>query len=373
MVPDKLRTSILVVALAAALVVAGGVAGASTAMDQTDESPDTQSTDDASTAESSDDADVVSEFKERVSSLETLSMTQTMSMETDGNHSSTTETKLSIDFEDTQVRREVVNSSYGSDRITVRNESQSVTYDPEDNTVTRYNTSGSTVYTPVKSVLDASEIIYEDRERVDGESTYRLTVVPNQSAGPDTNATLWIDTDTHFPTKVTVSPESEDLSYSMTMTFSNVSLNTEIPDSRFSIDIPDNATEPQHTMPDTESYDSLEELRDAANVSVPDPDVPGNYSFDEGRITDGDDYYSVSLTYSDGSDTLSVSKHPATGYNFSDNEDFESVDLGDQTGWYNEFDDTGMVAWECGDHSYSIYGKASKADLTDTARSMVCA
>ena len=372
MVPDRLRTSILVAALAA-LVVAGGVAGTSIAMNQTDESPDTQSTDDASTTESSDDPDVVSSFEERISSLETLSMTQEMTMGTEGNRSSTTETKMWIDFEDDQVRREIINSSYGSERITVRNESQSVSYDPADNTVTRRDTAGNTVYTPVKSLLNASEITYEERERVDGESTYRLSLVPNESMGKKANATLWIDTDTHFPTKVQVSPESEELSYTMAIAFSNVSLNTEIPDSRFSIDIPDNATEPRQTTADAETYDSLEELRDAANVSVPDPDVPGNYSFDEGRITDRDDYYSLRLTYADGSDTLSVSKNPATDYNFSENEEFESVGLGDQTGWYNGFDDSGVIAWECGEHSYSIYGKASKSDLTDTARSMVCA
>lgn len=372
MVPDKLRAPILVAALAA-LVVAGGVAGTSIAIDQSDESPDTQPTDDASTAESSDDANVVSSFEGRIASLETLSMIQKMTMETDGNHSSTTETRMWIDFEDDQVRREVVNSSYGSERITVRNESQSVSYDPADNTVTRHDTTGTTVYTPVKSLLNASEITYEERERVDGESTYRLSLVSNESMGAKANATLWIDTDTHFPKKMHVSPESEEMSYTMTMAFSNVSLNTEIPDSRFSIEIPDNATEPQQTTSSIETYDSLDELRDAATVSVPDPDVPGNYSFDEGRITDRDDHYSLSLTYTDGADTLSVSKRPATDYNFSDSEDFESVELGDRTGWYDGFDDSGVVAWECGEYSYSVHGKASKADLTDTARSMVCA
>jgi outer membrane lipoprotein-sorting protein len=301
-------------------------------------------------------------------------LTQETNATLNGNDSTHTETRLWADFENDRLRREVVESSYGSEMITVRNETGTITYTPSENQYNQYNMT-SNVSTTVTQMAESAEFEYEGRETVDSNEVYRLHVIPNTTTSQTANvtATVWIDTETYFPTKATSEFTTKETSYETTMRFSNVSLNEELADSRFTLDLPANASEPDPRQPEQHTFDSLSAVRSNAEMTVPSPDVPEDYEFESAYLTEGDDYSLLNLRYTNGSEgDLSVSKRAATGYNYSDNDDFEAVDIGDRTGWYNEFSGTSVLAWECGDHSYTIYGDLSKEETIDVAESIDC-
>ncbi|WP_193767694.1 DUF4367 domain-containing protein [Halorientalis pallida] len=313
--------------------------------------------------------EIVDTFEQRVESIDTLVATQTTKITMDGNDTSTTKTKLWADFETDRLRREVVESSAGSETITVRNETGTITYTPDEN---RYNTYDMTsnVSTMVTRMVGSAEFEYEATATVDGDEVYRLRVIPNTTTerNADVTATVWVDTETYFPTTVTVDTDTERVNYTMTMQFSNVSLNEDLSDSRFTIDIPANASEPEPRHHERHTFDSLSDVRSEAEMSVPSPEVPDEYEFESAYLSEGDDYSVVRLRYTNGSDgDVSLSKRDETGYNYSDNDVFEAVDIGTQTGWYNEFDGSSILVWKSSNHTYTVYGDLSKSETIEIA------
>ncbi|SEP33242.1 protein of unknown function, partial [Halorientalis persicus] len=166
----------------------------------------------------------------------------------------------------------------------------------------------------------------------------------------------------------TVDTDTERMNYTMTMQFSNVSLNDDLSDSRFTIDIPANASEPGPQHHERHTFDSLSDVRSEAEMSVPSPEVPDGYEFESAYLSEGDDYSVVRLRYTNGSDgDVSLSKRSDTGYNYSDNDVFEAVDIGNRTGWYNEFDGNSILIWESANHTYTLYGDISKSETIEIA------
>ncbi|SEP32331.1 hypothetical protein SAMN05216388_10865, partial [Halorientalis persicus] len=219
---DDLRPSRLVATFGALLLVSSAVTGAAAVAAPIGSTPTDDGPSDVSDVSGEE---IVDTFEERVDSIDTLVMTKTTKMTMDGNQTSTTETKLWADFETDRLRREVVESSAGSETITVRNETGTITYTPDEN---RYNTYDMTsnVSTMVTRMVGSAEFEYEASETVDGNEVYRLRAIPNTTAdrNADVTGTVWVDTETYFPTKVTVDTDTERMNYTMTMQFSNVSL-----------------------------------------------------------------------------------------------------------------------------------------------------
>jgi len=205
-------------------------------------------------------------------------------------------------------------------------------------------------------------------------------VTPANTSGlsGSVDVTVWLDAETYFPTAMKSELEDSEYNYSITAQFRNVSLNESIPDDRFTIDVPDDAKEPEQSVPDVRSYDSLSVLRNDTNRSVPSPDVPGVYSFEDGYVTDGGEYYSVTLQYAteDGR-TLDVVKRPPTEYNFSDSDTFEPVDAGNHTGYYRNYEHDGettsVVVIPCETTTYSVSGDlVGRERLFAVAESIGC-
>jgi len=363
---DDLRPSRLVATFGALLLVSSAVTGAAAVAAPIGSTPTDDGPSDVSDVSGEE---IVDTFEERVDSIDTLVMTKTTKMTMDGNQTSTTETKLWADFETDRIRREVVESSSGSETITVRNETGTITYRPDENQYNTYDVS-SNVSTMVTRMVGSAEFEYEASETVDGNEVYRLRAIPNTTAdrNADVTGTVWVDTETYFPTKVTVDTDTERMNYTMTMQFSNVSLNDDLSDSRFTIDIPANASEPEPQHHERHTFDSLSDVRSEAEMSVPSPEVPDGYEFESAYLSEGDDYSVVRLRYTNGSDgDVSLSKRSDTGYNYSDNDVFEAVDIGNRTGWYNEFDGNSILIWESANHTYTLYGDISKSETIEIA------
>lgn len=397
--PGKLTAPLIAVLLGALLVLAGVTTGA-VEMPQQDTATDAQPTptpteNPADGGESNNEPatanertnetptgdEILSTYQNRTASLDTLVMTVETNITTDGNETYSSEKDVWVDYENERSRTERT-SEYGK-TITVRNETATVTYNVEENSVSRFNgslTDRQFDPTGLNQLINNSDATFEGREQLNGEETYRLSLEPNTTDLTVTgsfNITVWVDAETYFPTQAHSSMSSEEYSFETTQQYRNVTLNESLSDERFTIDIPDDAEEPSSSDYEMTSYESLSNLRTNATQEVPSPDLPANYSFDSGYIVEHDNDTSLTLRYTAGeNETLTVSQRSGDGFDYSESEGFESVDVGSQTGWYNEHD-TGettvaMLAWDCGGNRYSVSGPLEKSQLKDIAESITC-
>ncbi len=384
MVPDSLRTALIAVTLGSLLVLssvatgAGAIASQPTTVEQPTQAPQSTATDAADSPPA--DGEVVETFTDRMSSLDTVVMTYEMNMTFDSNRTSSVENRLWIDVENDRVRTET--NSERMETITVRNDSETVTYDVENNQVSRFDRTGETgLQTSIDRLVTENEFTYEGQETIDGEETYRLAVTPTETdtMADSTDTTLWLDTDTYFPTKLAHDASGENYEYEMVMDIQNVSLNEPIADDRFTIDIPADAETLDNSLPDRTTYDSLSELRANATQSVPSPAVPEGYHFAEGSIIENTDFSMVSLQYAtDDDDVFHVTKRQssATDDNYDEIDRYEAVEIGDHTGYYAEFEyegtATSVLNVNCDSTKYSVSGDLSKEESIDVAESVTC-
>jgi outer membrane lipoprotein-sorting protein len=361
------RPAVLAV-LTAALLLTSGIAGFAVA--------DTPSTSDAQETETQSAEEVIDAFTERISTLETAQFTRTTES-TFQNETTRRTIRVYADLEAFEKRTETVQSSVGSNTTTVVNESTSVTYNEDENTVTEYESLGHTLLPTVETLANESMLDYDVRgtEIVDGQETYVLDGAPeqmSQSSNAELELTLYVDTETQFPVQIESERTSEKYAYSSTITYDNVTLNEKIPESTFELDVPDDATNPSESVGfDISEYDSHDELVSAANLSVPSPEIAQNYSFEEGRVIDGETLHSVTVRYSNGTETIGVNTRPASDstYDYSDSDMYETVDIGETTGYLFTSGEYTTLHWET-DQSYSLYGEISNETAIDVAASI---
>lgn len=384
MVPDSLRTALIVVTLGSLLVLSSVATGAGAISSQptTVERPTqaTQSTATDAADSPSADGEVVETFTDRMSSLDTVVMTYEMNMTFDSDRTSSAENRLWLDAENNRVRTET--NSERMETITVRNESETVTYDVENNQVSRFDhTDEMGQQTLIDRLVTENEFTYDGQETIDGEETYRLAVTPTETdtMADSTDTTLWLDADTYFPTKLAHDASGENYEYEMVMDIRNVSLNEPIADERFTIDIPADAETPDDSPLDRTTYDSLSELRTDTTQSVPSPDVPDGYRFAEASIIENTDFSLLSLQYvTDSDDVFHVTKrqNSSTGYDYDETDRYEAVEVGNHTGYYAEFEHEGtttsILNVNCDSTDYGISGDLSKEESIEVAESLTC-
>ncbi|WP_222918913.1 DUF4367 domain-containing protein [Natrinema sp. SYSU A 869] len=385
MAPDSLRAALIAVTLGSLLVFssvatgAGAISGQPATVEQPAQATQSSTTDTANGSSPTDSA-VVETFTDRMTSLDMVAMTYEMNMTFDTDRTTTTEQQMWIDSENNRTRTE--SSSEQTETITVSNESETVTYDVENNQVSRFDHSSDTSpQSPVEQLVTDNEFTYEGQESLDGEETYRLDV--NQTDGEtmaeSVDTTLWLDTDTYFPTKIVHDVSDDDYEYEMVVDIRNVSLNEPISDERFTIDIPEDAETPDNSPFDRTTYDSLSDLRDDTNQSITSPDVPERYSFAEASVIKSDDFSMITFQYvTDSDDVVHVTKRPdsRSSYDYDQTDRYDAVDVGDHTGYYAEFEHDGattsILRLNCTNADYSISGDLSKEESIDVAESLPC-
>ena len=376
--PETRTTSTVVALLGSLLLLVAAISGAATAAlaAATSAQPSEYAQTDAPDDENLTAETILEDYQQRMDSLETL----TMAAQTNSSYSASSTQSVWVDFENERIRTE--RDSEYAETITVTNQSGTVTYNVDENTVSRYDYAFDDQYGSqfgLGPVFNNSEVTYEGTETIDGTEAYRLNAEPETQYGNTSlDVTIWLSAETSLPVRYEMSSDGES-SYETTLRFTNVTVNETIPDERFTIDIPDDAESPDYSTPDFYSYDSESELRENTSQSVPSPAVPEGYTFDSGYVTDGENYSSVTLNYATEDDeTLTVSKR-TTGeydYNYSENDDYESVDIGDRTGWYTQFDhgesNLSILVWDCGDDQYTVYGSLSESETVEVAESIDC-
>ncbi len=366
---DNRRPAVLAV-LVAVTVLSSGLAGVAFA--------DGSSTPAAQTTDSTDDADgeeVVDTFIERIETLETVEFTRTTETEYDGETTTGTQ-RVVADLNAFEKRVETLESSYGTNTTMVVNETTSVTYNPDENTVSKFDYRSDRLLPQLQSLTNESAVDYhyEGTDTVAGTDVYVLTGEPTQAQynnDANVSVTVAVDTETYFPVQITSAVDSEDMSFSTTQTYTNVSLNEEVPESAFELDVPSDATEPSFGGPEVTSYDDYDALQSDAELSVPGAELPGDYEFEDARTIDGDNYYTAMLTYTNGEERIHVSTQADSPFDWSEDDDYEQVTVGDETGYYADFDEYAFLHVDTDSQSYTVHGQLTKDELTDIGSAVI--
>jgi outer membrane lipoprotein-sorting protein len=370
---ERSRSSALLALLVTVSMLSTGIAGAALA-----DTPSTMDAQPATNSETTTDGEaVVENFTQRIETLETVEFTRTTESEFDNETMSNT-VRVVADLESEQKRTETIASTHGSNTTTVINATHMTTYNADENTVNTFeygsNSRGYSMLPQLTQLANESAVEYEflGTGTIDGEEVYRLDATPTQTPDEtDVSGTIAVDTETYFPVQVTTEFSSEEYSVNSTRTYSNVSINEAVPDSAFELDVPADATGPSSTGPDIESYDDYSSLQSDAALSLPAAELPADYEFEGARIIDGDNYYSVSLTYTDGDESVHVGVQDDSSFDWSERDGVEEVTLGDETGYYNDDGDYAFLHVDTGEQAYYLYGQLDEDQLIDIGTAVV--
>ena len=383
------RKSSAAVLLVVGMIAISGCLGAVTGSDATDAPADapadaiqatdneTQEGDNATAENDSQEADdgepsgeeVVERFEQRMESLESFVAVQRTSATYDDNETNTT-SQLWVRLDTGEYRQETIAPEGNAGTVSVVNQSVMATYTPQSNEYTVFPNQSADPEQPMTVmgyVLQDGELSYEDTVRLNGDRTHRLAVVPNESDGFDANVTLWVDAETYFPSRIELS-FADGFNATTVVEYEDAILNWSIPNSTFALDPPEDAERSEFTAPNVTTFDSREELVANASTTVPDPDLPANFTFESATMSE-DGTQNVRVVYSNGSAEITVNKINDTQATPSDG---EAVDIGDREGRYQSFANDGMVVWTCEGNTYTVIGPASEERLTTIAASMVC-
>ena len=212
-------------------------------------------------------------------------------------------------------------------------------------------------------------LTYEGTASVDGRETYVIHLQPVEEDQLVGNTTMWFDTEWYYPIKTTTTVTIGNESRTSTVTYRNVTFNPEIPSGTFAFDPPANATVETRSAPMSVTYDTRSELADAANLSVPDPELPAEFDFAKGRRSMFDDNETLTLVYTNGTANVSVMKMRTA----SEPESGERVDIRGRDGRLLDIGENDFVTWECGDHAYTVSGAVGEETVLSIARSIDCA
>lgn len=315
-------------------------------------------------------AELDAAFESRMTSLETFTAVRTQTTRL-GNETTTSKAELWARLSTGEYRTEVIAPEDRAGNVVVGGTETVWIYSEETNQVTKLDRpdAGSNVSaTVVSSLATQYEVTDYEEATVDGRETYRVTLVPETEGSVDATVTAHLDRETYFPVVVEQSYDLENRTFTSRTEYEDVTLNATIPDERFTFEPPENATVETVDVPETESFESLDAMRESVDASVPDPAVPDGYEFTQGNVVHGDNT-SLTLRYENDTATLAVSKLEST----RSMGDGENVTVGEHDGRVRTFGETTMVVWTCDGWTYSVSGELDREKLLDLAASMECA
>ena len=212
-------------------------------------------------------------------------------------------------------------------------------------------------------------VTYQGTETVLGRDAHVVDVAPADEQSVLRNGTLWFDAERFYPIKAEYDMSVGAQRASVSVAYRNLTYNPEIADDAFTFEPPANATINDDTR-SIANYQSRAELVDAAEQSVPEPELPDGFAFARASTVAQDGNRTLSMQYANESTTLVVEKTTANGG--PRNESARSVDVASHDGWYRTVGDRGVLVWECEDSRYAIVGSLTKESLRSMAASMVC-
>lgn len=188
-----------------------------------------------------------------------------------------------------------------------------------------------------------------------------------------TQETLWIDTETAYPVKQEVewTDGEGNVVGSNIRTYHELTVGAEIDeDETFDFDPPERATVADPTVPETETYPSVDSAASAVEFTVPDPTLPSGYELEGAMVQTVDDDQGVMLTYTRGAHTITI--HVSERTLRGDGDRIVDSNVGGVDGTLLTVDGRTSLAWDCGDLSYRVSGLPEVDALTSIADSIGC-
>ena len=223
------------------------------------------------------------------------------------------------------------------------------------------------------SVYGNVSLSYEGMGTVDGRDAYVVEMIPQGENPIIEENTYWLDEEWYYPIKSVGTSNLSVLNGTITMEYRNVTFNPDISNDTFEFDVPENATVANNsytTNVTTETYDSREKLSTAVQRSIPEPEIPPEYRFEAGNLIENGTSESVSLRYTNGSESLMVSVRPTTSG--GDASLGETIDIGGHDATIATIRDTHTLTLECGETIYGVTGVEPRETIIDIAESLDC-
>lgn len=216
-------------------------------------------------------------------------------------------------------------------------------------------------------------VSYRGTERVDGRETYVLeltgTDVPENGTLDDYSSRVWVDTEWFVALRQQTNFTVDGERYAVEQRYRNVSFDLDLSNVSFELD-PSASNVTVESGPSLTEYDSRDALARNATLSVPEPDVPDDFRFDQG-IRNVGEARSISLQYTNGTASVSVTVRNTTESAASD--DGTEVQIGSATGRLQTFGASTLVTWDCEGRSYTVIGSNLANETTvNVAQSIGC-
>ncbi|PSP20738.1 hypothetical protein BRC61_06870 [Halobacteriales archaeon QH_10_65_19] len=188
-----------------------------------------------------------------------------------------------------------------------------------------------------------------------------------------TRETLWIDKETTYPVKQEVewTDEEGNVVGSNIQKYHELTVGADIDEEEaFDFDPPERANVTDPTVPEMETYPSVESAASAVEFTVPEPVLPSGYELEEAMVQTFDGDQGVTLTYTRGAQTITVRVSERTLR--ADGDRIVDSNVGDVDGTLLSVDGRTSLAWDCGDLSYRVSGLPDVDALTGIADSVGC-
>lgn len=214
-------------------------------------------------------------------------------------------------------------------------------------------------------------VSYEGTRTYRGRQAYVITYeAAGERSGGLLNQTVLLDSEYFITLKATAFTRFEGNVTTYRFHLTNLTFDPGFEQGHFRFDPPADATQNESRSFDQTGYDSRADLQAAVDMRVPDPAVPDRFDLVRADHIVGGEFTAVQLRYRSSSSTLFVTKTTEDGY--ANLTSVETVSIGGRTGKYSASSTRALVAWQCGDTTYTVVGSLRKSVLVDIARSVGC-
>jgi len=217
---------------------------------------------------------------------------------------------------------------------------------------------------------------YGGVETVAGRRAHVVHMAANESRTGLRNQTVWYDTETFYQLRVETVFVSETGVTRQVQAVTQASFGEEVADERFVFDPPPDALVRRVGAVSVRTYSSLDTLASRVRMSIPDPELPGTFTFTEGRAVvrnhDGRQDNITSLIYTRQFNSVVVVKSNRTApfEAMTTNASVEGLTVGDHEAYYRE--QPRILLWRCDGYLYRVAGLLSRERLVGIGESIAC-
>ena len=275
-----------------------------------------------------------------------------------------------------RVITESENDQFGAEGVaTLTRDGVTRTYNPEENTVTKYDigsernggiTGGAVDADQIERILNDSDVSYEGTDTVADRDVHVITI-DRTANEPTSTVTAYVDQEFWYPLRTEMTYESPDGEETTVVSyFETVEFNGNVSADEVTLDVPADATVEEFDGPDTQQFESAAAVREAAPFDIGAPGLGDEYSFESGNEMIMDGTASYTLTYKSSDTTIRHTVSNESEYEL----DGDSVDLNGTTGYVQRYDQSTTVLWEQNNRRHTIGGNADRETIVTAATTL---